>query len=122
MPDATEIIRKAGESGSGGWEPMMVAFILIASIVAISWLVKVYMAQANKREDSMAARINTLEDYQRATLATMIEKTQTALVDNSTAIRELRDTLEGKPCLLTEERSDRLVDRIANRVKDQVQA
>lgn len=119
MPDPTPIIDAAGKQG---WEPMMVAFVLIACIAAITWLVKAYMDQANKRELSMTSRIEALAEYQRTTLSSMLEKTQTVLEHNSTAIAGLRDTLEGKPCLLSDERSDWIVDRIAARVKDQVHA
>ena len=91
MDPATEIIKA---SANHSWEALMVAFFCIACVGLLVWLMKSWSVDAHAREERMAKRIDTLEEFARATLLE-------ALQDNSKALQELNSTLRQKPCLLT---------------------
>lgn len=72
----------------------MVAFFCIAVVAMLVWLMRSWSNDAHDREERMAKRIDSLEEFARNTL-------MEALQENSRALLELTSTLKTKPCLMT---------------------
>jgi len=121
-----EGLNKAVDAAAGkSWEAVTVVVVLGAFILAIGFIAKWFIGSFDRqlaasftREERLAARITELENFIRDTLMGMIKNTETALNGTKQAIDRLVQTLEDKPCLMSEERRSVLVDHIVTGIKE----
>jgi hypothetical protein len=111
------------QAAKTGWEAVVVVVILLSFLAAIAFLAKWFVNSFDKqltaavtREERLATRITALEDFIHTTLLTLIATTNKALSETTEAIGRLTQTLEDKPCLLSEDRRANLVSTIASAV------
>lgn len=93
MTGAKEAIERATQAG---WTEGLVAFILVASLGFLVWLVRTWLGEASARETRLSDRINKLED---ARIQSMIDGNK-ALTDLAVATDKLVTRLEDRPCFL----------------------
>lgn len=91
MTGAKEAIERAAQAG---WTEGLVAFILVASLGFLVWLVRAWLGEASQREARLSARIDKLED---ARIQSVIDGNK-ALSDLANAVDKLGTRLEDRPC------------------------
>jgi hypothetical protein len=102
QPGIDEAIKKASDSG---YEAILVVVVMASFMLGMTWIVRTWFTQAYTREERMARRIDTLEQWQRETLTEMVAK-------NTAAFTNLFLILESRPCLLADkDRMDELRSR-----------
>lgn len=108
-----------------GWEAEILIGVLAGAICLtafiVRWLIKSMdsrMQEATTREERMSKRIDCLEDFQRETLSELMQQATKAQLASSEAIRELKESLHAKPCLIDPIRQNGLIDRLADRITE----
>lgn len=97
IPDPKPIIEAAREEA--GWTAGLLAFIMVATIGFLVWLVKQWIKTDADRENRMAKRIDGLEGFIQEELVKLIDKCQASMEASVAASRALTDTLRQRPCL-----------------------
>jgi len=91
MPPGTEEAIKAATTR--GWEAAMVAVIMIAFMIAFSWIAKTWFI----REERMAKRIDVLEDFIRTELKELAVSCRASLDANTQALSNLMAVFHQRP-------------------------
>lgn len=104
------------EASRHSYEAVIVALVVLAAMVALSWLVKTWMVESEGREKRMGDRITRLEDIIQQTLTTLVKESTEAirLTSQSTSelrmvVKELHDALLQRPCLLD---GEEIIDKL----------
>lgn len=126
MPPGTEEMIRAA-SDRGGWEAIAVVSLMLVMIGAFVFLGKWFiastdsrLAEAKEREDRLAARITSLEDFAHTTLVVLVREVTVMMTKNNEAINALTEALNKKLCVLAPERQDEVIDRLGDRVSARV--
>lgn len=98
MDTAEEIITRA--AGEGGWLAALVAVVLLGAMVALVWLVKMWVVQSTDRELRLGARIDKIEDERYAQVTALAVSVEKALEQNTAALDRQTEALKTKPCLM----------------------
>lgn len=107
MPPGTEEAIRAATSK--GWEAVMVAVVMIAFMIAFSWVARTWFI----REERMAKRIDVLEDFIRTELKELAVKCQASLDANTQAMANLSAVFNQRPCFFSDEKQESLLKHIA---------
>ena len=98
---AADVLKTATEHS---WESGLLAFMMLAALVALVWLVRTWLNQASVREKDMSLRITALEDFNRVELKAIAVQGQSAIERNTSALEKLNEVLEARPCFWSKEK------------------
>ncbi len=98
MDAAEEIVAKA--AGEGGWLAALVAVVLLGAMVALVWLVRMWVTQSTDRELRLGTRIDKIEDERYAQVTALAVSVKAALEQNTAALERQTEALRTKPCLM----------------------
>ena len=104
MPDPKQVLDTATRHG---WEATLIAFCVLSAYCGLVWLIRTWLKDAINREERMAKRIDSLEEFQRTTMADSISGMKLALI-------QLAETLRTKPCLLYRMEDDKTSQLLYN--------
>jgi hypothetical protein len=143
MPPGTEQAIQAA-AATGRWEAVALLMIMLVVVALLAWLVKAWITQAAhrdvaaiaaaagreqqalEREEALAKRIDSLEEYTRNTLQGLVRECTQALLQHSISQAESTRILAGlmeqlnttRVCFASGEKQTQLVETIAERVAD----
>jgi hypothetical protein len=119
-----------------GYETYILCIVLLGCIALVGMLFRWFINSFDKRssesvareearvkegverENRLAARIDTLENFVHATLMDQVAASTRALHENTAATSALAAALERKPCLMEHDAQIELVKTIADRIKE----
>lgn len=108
-----------------GYEAVVMVVIVLAMLTFFGLLGRWFLRSTDKRldeamarEQSLSARIKTLETFVQDTLMEMVKNNATAMLSNADAIRRLTETLDKRLCILDPSRQDAAVDRLGDRLAE----
>lgn len=127
-PGAEQAI--AAAAASGRWEAVALVVVMLAVTGFLVYVVKSIMAQALQREERLAHRVDTLEDFIRTSLLESLRENTKAMlsihVSSAETVAMIGKLIESlhttRICFATGDQQTKLVDTIASRVVHHIQA
>ena len=125
MPPGTDIALQT--AANRGYEAVVLVLVMGAMLFFFGLLGKWFirstdkrLEEASDREKRLAARIDVLEAFVHNTLLRLVQENSTMMAKNIEASNALIETMSQRLCILSPERQDTTVDRIADRVGERM--
>ena len=123
-PGAEEAIEAASQRG---YEAVVLVLVMGAMLFFFGllgkWFIKSTdkrLEEASDREKRLATRIDVLEAFVHNTLLKMVQENAAMMIKNIEAAETLIGTMSQRLCILSPDRQDATVDRIADRVGERI--
>jgi len=106
-----------------GYEAVLMVIVLTSCLGLVGMLIRWFvnsmdlrLKESADREKRLADRVTELEKFIENTLVRMIENVSVLMQKNTEASERLANMLDVKPCLLERSNQDLFVEKVANRI------